>query len=93
MQISIFRSFQLCISDAACKEKVEFLKTCDPFKVRGSSGRGGKYWGAVESEEVATIVPGQLEREQMPQAVAPAKSPAAHGKASPELKSMFNIFG
>lgn len=83
----------MCISDAACKEKVEFLKTCDPFKVRGSSGKGGKYWGAVESEESVTIAPGQFEREQMPPAVAPAKESAAHGKANPELKSMFNVFG
>jgi hypothetical protein len=82
-----------CNSDAACKEKVDFLKTCDPFKVRGSSGRGGKYWGAVESEETATIATGQFEREQMPQAVAPAKGSSAFGKANPELKSMFNVFG
>jgi len=61
--------------------------------VRGSSGRGGKYWGAVETEETVTIAPGKFEREQIPQAVAPAKGSSAFKKASPELKSMFNVFG
>lgn len=72
---------------------MDFLKTCDPFKVRGSSGKGGKYWGEVETEENAVIAPNQSEREQMPQAVAPAKGPSAYAKAKPELKNMYNMFG
>jgi hypothetical protein len=48
--------------DASCKEKIEFLKTCDPFKVRGGSGRGGKFWGAVEVEET-TPKPDESQRE------------------------------
>ncbi|XP_059473276.1 uncharacterized protein LOC132195353 [Neocloeon triangulifer] len=37
--------------DNTCKEKIDLLKTCDPFKVRGSAGRAGKYWGAAEVDE------------------------------------------